>query len=324
MNRRKFIVGLGSAAAWPVVAQAQPALPVVGFLISGSAEGYADIVAAVRQGLGEAGYIEGRNVSIEYRYANEQFDRLPALAADLVQRKVAVIYTSGGPLPALAAKRATATIPIVFANGSDPVKLGLVASLSRPGGNATGMSIFSTELAPKKLELIREMLPTATAIAFLVNPNNPNAKPSAEDMQTAARLIGVKLLVATAVNEFDLDAAFAITVQQAQALIVGVDPLFVDRAAELIALAARHAVPTMFGARNQAEAGGLIAYGSAGSDMFRKAGVYIGRILKGEKPADLPVQQPTKFEMAINLKTAKALGITIPPSVLIRADEVIE
>jgi putative ABC transport system substrate-binding protein len=329
MKRRQFITLLGGAAAWPLAARAQQsAMPVIGFLVSGSAEGYASILAPVRQGLSETGYIEGRNVAIEYRYADEQYDRLPALAADLVRQRVAVIFASGSVLPALAAKAATATIPIVFANGSDPVTLGLVASLSRPGSNATGVSFSATELASKKLELLHELVPRATLVALLVNPRNPNAESSIADTQAAAKVLGVKLLVVNAVSASDLDAAFATIVQQrADALVVGTDPLFNGprRTQQLITLAAVRAVPTMFsGGRDVVAAGGLISYGTDSNVLLRQAGVYIGRILKGEKPADLPVMQPTKFELFINLKTAKALGLTIPESFLLRADEVIE
>jgi putative ABC transport system substrate-binding protein len=329
MKRRDFISLLGAAAAWPLAARAQqPAIPVVGVLYSGTAEGYSGNVAPIRRGLAEAGYVEGRNVAIEYRYADEQYDRLPALAADLVRRRVAVIYATGGVLPALAAKAATTTTPIVFANGSDPVALGLVPSLGRPGSNATGVSINSTELASKKLEILHELVPKATLVALLVNPRNPNAESSISDTQAAAKALGVKLLVVKAVSAPDLDAAFASIVQQhADALVVGTDPLFNGprRTQQLITLAAVHAVPTMFGnGRDTVAAGGLISYATDANDMLRQAGVYIGRILKGEKPADLPVLQPTKFDLIINLKTAKALGLTIPESFLLRADEVIE
>ena len=326
--RRDFITLLGAAAGWPLAARAQqPAMPVVGFLVSGSAEGYADTVTAIRQSLSKIGYVEGHNVAIEYRFANEQYDRLPTLAADLVLQRVAVIFATGSVLPALAAKAATTTIPIVFANGSDPVALGLVANLSRPGGNATGVTFNSTELGSKRLEMLRELVPRATLIAFLVNPRNPNAESSIADTQASAKILGVKLLVVNAVNASDLDVAFATIVQQrADALVVGTDVLFNGprRTQQLITLAAVHAVPTMFSGRDRVAAGGLISYATDIDDMLRQAGVYIGRILKGEKPADLPVLQPTKFELAINLKTAKALGLTVPPSLLARADEVIE
>jgi putative ABC transport system substrate-binding protein len=329
MRRRAFITLLGGAAAWPLAARAQqPALPVIGVLVSGTAEGYAGILAPVRQGLSDTGHVEGRNVAIEYRYADEKYDRLPALAADLVRRRVAVIFATGSVLPALAAKRATTTIPIVFANGSDPVALGLVPSLGRPGGNATGVSFNATELASKKLEILHELAPRTTVVALLVNPRNPNTEPFIADMQAAAKVLGLKLLVVNAVNAPDLDAAFATIVQQrADALVVGTDTLFNGprRTQQLITLAAVHAVPAMFGnGRDVVAAGGLISYGTDSNVLLRQAGVYIGRILKGEKPADLPVMRPTKFELFINLKTAKALGLTVPESFLLRADEVIE
>jgi putative tryptophan/tyrosine transport system substrate-binding protein len=302
-------------------------MPVIGILYSGTAEGYSGSVAPIRQGLSEAGYVEGRNVAIEYRYADEQYDRLPALAADLVRQRVAVIFASGSVLPALAAKAATATIPIIFANGSDPVALGLVASLSQPGGNATGVSFSSTELGSKRLELLHELVPRATAIALLVNPRNPNAESSIADTQAAAKVLGLKILVLNAVSAPDLDSAFATIVQQrADALVVGTDTLFNGprRTQQLITLAAVHAVPTMYTGRDRVAAGGLISYATDIDAMTRQVGVYIGRILKGEKPADLPVMQPTKFELFVNLKTARALGLTIPESFLLRADEVIE
>jgi putative ABC transport system substrate-binding protein len=329
MRRRAFITLLGGAAAWPLAARAQqPALPVIGVLVSGTAEGYAGILAPVRQGLSDTGHVEGRNVAIEYRYADEKYDRLPALAADLVRRRVAVIFATGSVLPALAAKRATTTIPIVFANGSDPVALGLVPSLGRPGGNATGVSFNATELASKKLEILHELAPRTTVVALLVNPRNPNTEPFIADMQAAAKVLGLKLLVVNAVNAPDLVAAFATIVQQrADALVVGTDTLFNGprRTQQLITLAAVHAVPAMFGnGRDVVAAGGLISYGTDSNVLLRQAGVYIGRILKGEKPADLPVMRPTKFELFINLKTAKALGLTVPESFLLRADEVIE
>jgi putative ABC transport system substrate-binding protein len=328
LRRREFITLLGGAAvAWPLAARAQQAMPVIGFLSSGSAEGYADTVAMIRQGLSDTGYIEGRDVTIQYRFADEHYDRLAELVADLVKRRVAVIFATGSVLPALAAKAATTTIPIVFANGSDPVALGLVTSLSRPGGNATGVSFISTELASKKLELLRELVPRATGVALLVNPRNPNAESSIADTQAAAKILGVKLFVVNAVNASDLDVAFATIVQQrADALVVGTDVLFNGprRTQQLITLAAVHAVPTMFNGRDRVTAGGLISYGTDVDAMTRQAGAYIGRILKGEKPGDLPVMQPTKFELFINLKTAKTLGLTVPPSLLAIADEVIE
>jgi putative tryptophan/tyrosine transport system substrate-binding protein len=328
MQRREFITLLGGAAAtWPVEVRAQQAIPVVGFLVSGSAEGYADFVAAVRQGLNSAGYIEGRNVAIEYRWADEQYDRLPAMAADLVRRRVAVIFAAGSVLPAQAAKAATTTIPIIFANGSDPIKLGLVASLNRPGGNATGVTFFGTELGPKKLELLREMVPKAAVIALLVNPDNPNTEPSIVEMQAAARILGVEIAIVGVKSENDFNTAFTNIMQQgADALVIGIDTLFNSsrHREQLSALAIRYSVPTIGPAREFVDAGGLISYGINALDMYRQAGVYTGRILKGEKPADLPVMQPTKFELVVNRKTARALGLDVPTSILLRADEVIE
>ena len=323
MNRREFIMLLGGAVAWPLAARAQQAMPAIGFLGS---ESFEDRLRAFRQGLRDTGYVEGNNVAIEYRWAEGQNDRLPTLAANLVRIRVTVIATPD-TTAALAAKAATTTIPIVFANGSDPVALGLVANLSRPGGNATGVTFNSTELGSKRLEMLHELVPRAAMIAFLVNPRNPNAESSIADTQASAKILGVKLLVVNAVNASDLDVAFATIVQQrADALVVGTDVLFNGprRTQQLITLAAVHAVPTMFSGRDRVAAGGLISYATDIDDMLRQAGFYIGRILKGEKPADLPVLQPTKFELAINLKTAKALGLTVPPSLLARADEVIE
>jgi putative ABC transport system substrate-binding protein len=329
MKRRQFITLLGgSAVAWPRAAWAQrPALPVIGLLVSETAASYASSLASVRQGLGDQGYIEGRNVAIEYRYADLAFDRLPALAADLVQRQVAVIFATGSVRPAVAAKAATTTIPIVFFNGSDPIKLGLVASLGRPGGNATGVTAFGSELASKRLDLLHEMLPKAERIAFLVNPSNPNADSDIANVQAAARLIGVQILLINVNREGELEAALERAVQQrADALLTGTDPVFTnERLGRLIVLAALHRMPAIFGGSPPAGAyrGQLMSYGNA-DDMLRRAGVYIGRILKGEKPGDLPVLQPTRFELIINLTTAKALGITVPLSLLTRADELIE
>jgi putative ABC transport system substrate-binding protein len=328
MKRRDFITVLGGTAVmWPLTARAQqPRMPVVGFLVSASATGsYVDTIAATRQGLSDAGFSEGRNVAIEYRWANEQYDRLPALAADLVQRQVTVIYATGSVMPAVAAQAATRTIPIVFAHGSDPVKFGLVANLARPGGNVTGISFYNNALVPKRLELLRELFPKASVIAILVNPNNPNAESDIKNVQSAAQLLGLQMVPVPASREGEFDAAFAKIVDlRADALLVATDALFQGRRDQLIALAARHAVPAMYAGRVQTEAGGLISYGPNTVDMARLAGVYIARILKGDKPADLPVMQPTKFELIVNLKTAKALGLTIPESFLLRCDEVIE
>jgi ABC-type uncharacterized transport system substrate-binding protein len=327
MKRREFITLLGTAAmVLPINARAQqPALPVVGFLSSRSPNESTSAVAAFRQGLTEAGYVEGQNVHIAFHWAEGQYDRLPPLAADLARRQVAVILATGGNPPALAAKAATATIPIVFIIGSDPVEVGLVASLNRPGGNVTGVSLFTSMLVAKRLELLRELVPTATTIAFLVNPNNSNAAPDTKVVQTAARGFGLQLVVLSAAIENDIDDAFATLVQQrANALLVNTDSFFLTRRNQFVALAVRHAVPTIHDLREFTAAGALASYGTDLADAYRQGGVYVSRIVKGEKPADLPVIQPTKFELVINLKAAKALGLDVPPSLLARADEVIE
>jgi putative ABC transport system substrate-binding protein len=327
MRRREFMTLVGGAAAtWPLAARAQqPALPVIGFLNSASPDTTTASVAAFRQGLAATGTIEDQNASIEYRWAEGRYDRLPALAADLVRRKVAVIATTSGIPPALAAKAATTTIPIVFTVGVDPVEIGLVASLNRPGGNLTGVSILNVELAPKRLELLHEVVPTTTLIALLVNPANPNAETLSRDLQAAARTLGLQLHVLRASTERDFDTVFATLLQlRAGGLVIGPDTFFVSHTEQLTALALRHAMPTIALYREFAVAGGLMSYGGSGTDVVRLAGVYCGRILKGEKPADLPVQQSTKFEFVINLKTAKALGLIVPPRLLVAADEVIE
>ena len=326
MRRRELIVGLAAvAAARPLGSRAQQkAVPVIGYLGGTSPAPAAPNLAAFRQGLGETGYVEGQNVAIKYRWAEGHYDRLPALAADLVARKVDVIMADSTPA-ALAAKGAASTIPIVSVIGGDPVKRGLVASLARPGGNLTGVSVLLTELVPKRLELLAELVPQVRVIALLVNPNNPVTERMIGDVQQAARAKGVQLPVLKAATESEIDAAFASLVQlHAGALLVGTDPFFTSRREQLVTLASRYAVPVIYQFREFTISGGLMSYGTSLTAVFHQLGVYAGRILKGEKPADLPVQQPTKFELVINLKTAKALGLTVPQSILARADEVIE
>jgi ABC-type uncharacterized transport system substrate-binding protein len=326
IGRREFIVALGGAAAWPLAAGAQqPAMPVVGFLGSESPDLFAGRLRAFRQGLSETGHVEGNNVAIEYRWARGEYDRLPVLAGDLVRQSVTVMVATTTPA-LLAAKAATMTIPIVFLTGSDPVEVGLVASLNRPGGNMTGISNLTVETGAKQMELLHELVPAATLIALLVNPANPVlADALSRGLQTAARAIRQQILVVTASTESDLDTAFTTLVKRrVGALVVGNDPFFNSRPDQLVALAARHAMPAIYPYRELAVAGGLMSYGSNLADPYRLVGVYTGRILKGEKPADLPIQQSTKVEFVINLKTAKALGLTFPITLLGRADEVIE
>jgi putative ABC transport system substrate-binding protein len=327
MQRREFITLLGGAgSAWPLVARAQqPAMPVIGFLNSASPDSFPDLMRAWRQGLGETGFVEGRNVAIEFRFAELQNARLPELAADLVRRQVAVIAGMDSTEGVQVAKAATTTIPIVFSIGGDPVKNGLVASLNRPGGNVTGVSALSNELGPKRLGLLRDLLPNAGLIAALVNPTNPNGESDAKDLLAAAQSIGMTLNVIHASNERDIDAFFATLVQRrASAFLTASDPLFSSRRQQVVVLAAYHKIPAMYHVRAFTDAGGLMSYAPNLNDVYRQAGVYTGRILKGEKPADLPVMQPTRFEFVINLKTAKALGLDIPAQVLALADEVIE
>ena len=321
MERRAFIAALGGAAAWPLVARAQePAMPVIGFLNSASPGPL--LLSAFHEGLKDGGYVEGKNVTVEYRWADGQYDRLPALAADLVRRRVTVIAATGGTVTAKVAKAATTTIPVLFIAGADPVGDGLVSSFNRPGGNVTGVSVYTSELALKRLELLRELVPKATKIALLVNPENAVDSQDAQNMMQRA---GLPLLTLSATVETEFDREFISASQHgAQALLVSADPFFTSRRTQLVALAARYAMPAAYPWSEYAKVGGLMSYGTSIPGAYRQIGQYATRILKGEKPADLPVQQPTKFELVINLKTAKTLGLTVPPQLLARADEVIE
>ena len=327
MRRREFIVVFGgAAAAWPLIVSAQQStMPVIGFLNVASPGPLRQQIAAFREGLKESGYVEGQNVAVEYRWAEGQYERLPELAADLVRQQVSVIFVGGGAPAVLAAKAATTTIPIVFSTGGDPVRSGLVASLNQPSGNITGVYHFATGLEAKRLGLLHEMLPKATPIAVLINPNYADAENQLRDVQEAAARLGVQLVVVRANAESDFNAAFSTVVQQRSgALLVCASPFFNNRREQLVVLAARHALPTIYEWRDFAAAGGLMSYGTSLADAYRQVGVYAGQILKGAKPVDLPVVQSTRFELVINLSTAKALGIEVPPTLLARADEVIE
>jgi putative ABC transport system substrate-binding protein len=329
MKRREFIAGIGTAAGYsflavPILHAQQSPIPVIGFLSSRSPAESAGVASAFRQGLGEAGFVVGQNVAIEYRWAEGNYERLPALAAELVGLRVAAILAAGGPPSALAAKKATSKIPIVFSAADDPVGLGLVESLSRPGGNITGMSVFNSTLVAKRLELLHELVPSAKTIAYLTNPTNPSARLEIGVAQEAAKALGINLQVLNASNDQEIEAAFEQKELKAGAIVVAGEPFLDSRRAMVVELAARRSVPASYGFRENVELGGLLSYGSVLKDSYRNAGIYCGRILKGERPADLPVMQPTKFELTINLKTAKALGLTVPPAILTGADEVME
>jgi ABC-type uncharacterized transport system substrate-binding protein len=326
IRRREFITLLGGTAAWPLAARAQqPAMPVIGWLSPTSPDNYTDRLRAFRQGLKDTGYVEGENVTVEYRWAENQLDRLPELAAELVRRRVGAIAAPGGVAPAFAAKAATATIPIVFMVGDDPVKLGLVTNLARPGGNLTGLNFFASELASKRLQLLRELVPAATRVAVLVNPNNPNAEATLREVTAAGSAIGMEIAAFNASTSREIDAAFASFVRERpDALFVDTGPFFTARRVQLVQLAARHAVPATYAGRQFVDHGGLMSYGASLSDAYRQIGVYTGHILKGTKPSDLPVVQSSKFELVINHQTARMLGLTVAPTLLATADEVIE
>ena len=325
MRRREFITLVGGAVAgWPLAARAQqPAIPVIGFLNTGSSQSQTYLLAAFRQGLSEADYVEGKNVAIEYRWVEGRYDRLPAMASDLVRRQVAVIAANSPG--AVAAKALTKTIPIVFSTGTDPIASGFVDSLNRPGGNLTGVYFFSADMEAKRMGLLHELVPAATTVAVLLNPTYPNFDVQTKEVQEAARMLGLQIKILHASTEQEIEAAFASLAQwRALVLLIGADAFFNNQHAQIVALTARYAVPAIYEQREFAEAGGLVSYGTSLSNAYRQVGNYVGRILKGEKPTDLPVVQSTKFELVINLKTAKALGIEVPQNLLVAADEVIE
>jgi putative tryptophan/tyrosine transport system substrate-binding protein len=324
-TRRTFITGLGAAAAWPLAVRAQQKLPVIGFIDSATPDTVAPFLASFQLGLKQGGYAVGQNVSMEYRWAENQYDRLPALVGDLVQRQVALIMAAGAVNTPLAAKAATTTIPIVFMTGSDPVEIGLVPRMNRPGGNLTGFTAIANALGPKRLEILRELIPKISVVGLLANPSNPNTKNETSEMQALAREGGLRLQVVAASTIQELDAAFATLAQQkADAFIVTTDFFVITRRLQIATLAARYALPGIFSSRDNVDAGGLMSYGASVTDAYRQLGIYASRILKGEKPGDLPVIQPTKFELVVNLATARAIGLTIPETFLARADEVIE
>jgi putative ABC transport system substrate-binding protein len=326
MRRREFMTLLGSAPiVWPLAARAQQAMPVIGVLGSQSLAAMTDVLSGFRSGLSELGFAEGQNVKIEYRWAEDQYDRLPAMADELVRQNVSAIVASGGNVTIRAAKAATAKIPIVFTGATDPIKWGLVASFNRPSGNVTGVALLTIELDAKRMDLLRELVPTADIVGALLDSSRPEAEDQLRSVQAAAQAIGRPLVVASAGNDRDFDAAFAMLAQQrAGALLVVASPLFTSRREKLVEIAARHAIPTIYQFREFAAAGGLASYGASVVEAYRQAGIYVGRILKGAKPADLPVVQPTKFDLVINLKTAKTLGLSLSPNLLARADDVIE
>jgi len=325
MNKRRFITLLGGAATWPLAARAQqPGMPMIGILAA-PAPPYAENVSAIRRGLSEAGFVEGRNLTMEFRWAEGRYERLPGMATDLVNRQVALIVTVGGVAPLAAARNATTTIPIVFHMAGDPVRLGFAKSFNRPGGNVTGVSLVQVALAAKRLEVLRELVPATRIIGLLINPANPNVETVVPELHTTARALGLELVVGYANSESDVDVAFEGFVRdRVQALLVDADPVFLSRLQHLNAAAARRSIPAMYVTRQYVEGGGLISYGANVADAYREVGVYAGKILKGVLPADLPILQPTKFELVVNLTTAKALGLEVPPTLLARADEVIE